>query len=127
MTRHRHTMRELVALFSREGGICHLCKQPVQVGQPWDVSHEIPIALGGGDNNSNWRVAHRVCHRVHTSDVDQPAIAKAKRREAAHIGARTRPVVKLRSAPFPRSERTAKREPKVMPPRRDIFSREIVK
>lgn len=87
-SRKRQSTRDLVALFQREKGICHLCNLAVLPGQRWDVSHDKPLAMGGPDDPSNWRVAHRRCHRAHTSAVDMPAIAKAKRSEAAHVGAR---------------------------------------
>lgn len=89
--RRRLSTRDLVALFSREAGVCHLCKLAIAPGQQWDVSHDRPLELGGADDETNWKVAHRKCHREHTSAVDIPAIAKAKRSEAAHIGARRRP------------------------------------
>jgi len=118
--RKKLATRELVALFNREGGICHLCKTAIQVGKLWDVSHEIPLELGGADDESNWRIAHRTCHRDHTATVDAPAIAKAKRREAVHKGA-VRPVQKIQSRGFAKSERAAHREPKQSLPRRPLY------
>jgi hypothetical protein len=56
-------------------------------GQEWDVSHDIPLEAGGRDDESNWLVAHRKCHRAHTSSVDAPLIAKVKRKHQKHIGA----------------------------------------
>ena len=80
----------LVALFAAHGGICHLCETKIQVGEAWERSHPIPLELGGADDESNWRPAHKRCHRTHTSTVDIPNIARAKRRYAKHIGARKR-------------------------------------
>ena len=57
-------------------------------GEDWDVSHDIPLEVGGKDDASNWFVAHRKCHRVHTSTVDMPLIAKVKRIHQKHVGAK---------------------------------------
>lgn len=83
-----------VALFAREHGICHMCNGLVHTGEAWDLSHEIPLELGGADDEANWRVAHRKCHRDHTATVDVPNIAKAKRRHARNIGIRKPPSLK---------------------------------
>lgn len=88
MTRRRVSTTDRLALFKREGGICHLCKGLIKAGEAWDLSHEIPLALGGEDDDTNWRVAHRKCHREHTATVDVPDIAQAVRREAIHLGAK---------------------------------------
>lgn len=80
--------KERVRLFMLHGGTCHLCGGKIGVGEAWDVSHDIPLELGGADDDANRLLAHRKCHRAHTASVDVPAIAKAKRREARHIGAK---------------------------------------
>jgi 5-methylcytosine-specific restriction endonuclease McrA len=89
MSRRRVSTRDRVALFTREGGRCHHCLGLVTPGQAWQLSHKIPLALGGADDESNWGVIHtRPCHEQLTRTVDVPAIARAKRREAAHLGAK---------------------------------------
>jgi 5-methylcytosine-specific restriction protein A len=50
------------------------------------VSHEIPLELGGEDDDTNAKPAHRKCHAERTAKIDIPAIAKAKRNEARHRG-----------------------------------------
>ena len=86
-TRRTLSTKARLEVFARHDGVCHLCGGKIQVGEAWDVSHDIPLALLGADDESNMRPAHRRCHRHHTATVDQPAIAKAKRLEAKHKGA----------------------------------------
>jgi len=88
MKRARLSTAARFALLQREEYRCHLCRGPITVGQAWDVSHEIPLELNGADDEANRRAAHRKCHRGHTAAIDLPAIARAKRIEASHHGAR---------------------------------------
>lgn len=88
MKRARLSTSARVRVFEAAGGVCHLCGGKIHIGEGWDVSHEIPLALGGLDAAKNMLPAHRKCHRRHTADVDIPDIAKAKRREAKYIGAK---------------------------------------
>lgn len=103
MTRRRLSTKARVSIFTRANGICHLCGGKITPGEAWDVSHEIPLALGGADDESNMRPAHRKCHRAWTAEHDQPAIARAKRREAKHIGAHV-PKGTLKSRGFAKAE-----------------------
>jgi 5-methylcytosine-specific restriction endonuclease McrA len=90
MPRRRHiSTRERVKIFEREKGICHFCDVKIfGEREDWDVSHEIPLELGGDDEGPNLRVAHRKCHKLHTAKVDAPAIAKSRRVRAKHMGAK---------------------------------------
>lgn len=120
LKRRRVSIRDRVALFAREGGRCHHCQGLVTLGQAWQLSHKIPLGLGGADDESNWGVIHtRPCHEELTRTVDVPAIARAKRREAKHIGA-SRPSGTLRSRGFPRSPPRDKTLTKSVA-RRDIY------
>lgn len=90
MARRHISTTARAKLFAAKGGVCHMCSGRVQAGQAWDVSHVIPLAIGGADDETNWDIAHRKCHRDYTASVDQPLIAKTKRQAAGHSGARLR-------------------------------------
>lgn len=105
MKRRSVTVAYLVALFKAKNGVCHICGGKIQPGEGWDRSHVIPLALGGADDATNEDVAHRKCHRDLTAAVDVPNIAKAKRREAAHLGIR-----KPKGRPMPGSRASGLRK-----------------
>jgi 5-methylcytosine-specific restriction protein A len=102
MTRQCLSTKARVELFKRHSGRCHICSLRIDAGQEWEVSHPIPLELGGPDDDTNRAPAHKRCHRQHTATVDVPAISKAKRREAAHLGARA-----PSRTPLPGSRRSA--------------------
>lgn len=87
--RKRLTPAQRLALLKRENHTCHLCQGDIQIGQRWEVSHEIPLELHGPDDDTNRRAAHYKCHKVRTATVDIPAIARAKRIEANHFAGRS--------------------------------------
>lgn len=85
-----------LALFLAAGGRCHICGGLIRPGDGWEVEHVIPLAQGGEDGGDNLRPAHVKCHRSKTSR-DAADTARAKRREAAHLG------IKKTSRPIPGS------------------------
>lgn len=86
--RRRLSTRERADLFAKHGGICHICNLPILPGQKWETSHVIPLGLDGPDIIENMAPAHkRPCHEFQTRVTDIPAIARAKRTYAKHIGA----------------------------------------
>ena len=120
--RRKLTKAQRVGVFNRHGGICHLCKGPITVGQLWEVSHPIPLELNGKDDETNWEPAHKTCHRVETSTKDIPTIAKAKRREAAHLGIRKEPTLKgAKFTPAAPQRKASKPLDKSLPPRRGLY------
>lgn len=90
MSRKRITAKERLHIFVENDGICHMCGGSIDaVREAWEVSHPTPLELGGADNNTNRKPAHKKCHAVQTRTIDVPRIAKARRREAIHLGAKT--------------------------------------
>lgn len=74
------------ARFLRSGGRCETCGVKLRPGNI-EYDHCIPVALGGNNGFENCRCLCRNCHGAKTAGHDVPAIAKAKRRAAIHIGA----------------------------------------
>jgi 5-methylcytosine-specific restriction endonuclease McrA len=87
MTRRPLSTKARLTLFQEHGGICHICGGKIIIGQSWEVEHVIPLAQGGADAWENMAPAHVKCHRAKTAK-DATDTARAKRREASHIGAR---------------------------------------
>lgn len=90
MKRRTWTAKRKLAVFEAHGGCCHICGGKIHVGEPWDLEHQIPLALGGDDDESNVAPAHVKCHRAKTSQ-DVAQIAKANRVRAKHFGASAKP------------------------------------
>lgn len=103
--RRRLSTKQKVVLFERCAGVCHICGQAIQIGQRWDVSHIVPLALGGADVDCNRAPAHKPCHAWQTRMTDLPAIARARRIYARHIGA----YEPRRRLPFGRDDRLKRR------------------
>lgn len=74
-------------VFLDHGGRCNVCTRRIAPGEEWDVDHELPLALGGADDASNWRPAHTSCHRGKggktASDIGR--IRKADRAAKKHV------------------------------------------
>lgn len=104
MTRQRLSTKQRVAVWIAGGGACHICGGEIFAGQAWEIEHVIPLAQGGADELANMRPAHPVCHREKTAQ-DAGDTARAKRREAKHLGAKApsrRPLPGGRRSPWKR-------------------------
>ena len=66
---------------------CEECQQPAR---SWQIDHINPDGLTGTPTLDNARLLCLPCHRDKTS-ADVSDIAKAKRREAKHVGAKASP------------------------------------
>lgn len=80
------------------------CTEDLSLGVEYD--HFILDANSKDSSLENCRAVCPKCHRFKTSNHDIPTAAKTTRQE--FMGMKTRAKVKLRSAPFPKAEKTPK-------------------
>lgn len=82
-------MRRL-RIYESTGGHCILCGRMIYgYREKWIIEHKIALGLGGADTDDNCGPAHETCRRQKDKQ-DVPAIAKAKRMKAKHLGIRKR-------------------------------------
>lgn len=93
------TPKRRAEVFRDAGGVCHLCKRKIAEGEPWDVEHPRALGLGGADDATNWKPAHRDCH-AGKSKQDIRIMRKADRQMKSHTG------VKRTKNPLPGSRGT---------------------
>ena len=109
---------ECIKRATRDGVIyCDGCRLPCR---RFDIDHRDADGLTGKPTIENAQLLCEPCHLEKTGK-DVSAIAEAKRREAAHLGAKSVPSRPLQSAGFPTVTKTPKRPQKQLPPRRGIY------
>ena len=89
------TALQRAKLFRDHDGICCICGCKIGVSEKWIDEHERALALGGTNDPDNRGPAHVSCAKIKTR-YDQKMIAKAKRREANHLGARPKGTIRSR-------------------------------
>ena len=90
MTRpHEFSRKVKVAAFERAGGRCEKCTARLVPGK-FRFDHRLPLALGGESTLDNCQCVCTSCDAPKTYGQDIPAIRKADRAQARHIGAKTR-------------------------------------
>jgi 5-methylcytosine-specific restriction protein A len=100
--RREFSAKVRVAAFQRSGGFCEChrlvnvpgivpggCGARLEAGRI-NYEHIIPDNVGGEPTLDNCAVLTRTCWRIKTDGYDAPIVAKGRRRERAHIGAKTR-------------------------------------
>ena len=83
------TPKQRVELFRAHKGVCCICKGKINVGEKWIDEHINPLGMTGTNNLSNRGPAHVICAKEKTKS-DLSKIAKAKRVEAKHFGAKVK-------------------------------------
>lgn len=106
-------------IYDRDKGVCHLCKQPIKIGETWEADHVIALINGGSNTEGNLAPAHSHCHLGKTA-LDVKEKAKIAKVRGKHIGA-VKPNSKLSSPKLPKPPLS-----KILPPRvRDVFGRPL--
>ena len=85
--RREFTAKVKVAAYERSKGACEACGGKLHPGRI-HYDHVIPDALGGSPTIENCAVLCTACHGAKTTRQDVPSIARAKRLQAKHIGAK---------------------------------------
>lgn len=119
MTKRRTISKAMrVRIFDRAGGVCHLCKLPINAtrGEKWHVEHIKPLWEGGSDDEANMAPAHIDCHATKSGAEAAPR-AKGTRQRARHIGI-VKPKGQIQSRGFESAKKTARIEKRPLPPRR---------
>lgn len=103
--RRRLSTRARLELFLAAQGRCNACDRILTPGTRWEIDHVVPLALGGADADHNLQVLCSPCHSGKTATRDVPAIAKAERIRARHLGAKRarRPMPGGRSSAWKRA------------------------
>lgn len=117
MKRREFPAKVKVAAFERAKGRCEGagCGAVLSVGK-FHYDHAIPDGLGGEPTLDNCQVLCHACHADKTRHSDVPRIAKAKRQQYRHSGARApgkRPIPGSKRTPWRKklNGTTERREP----------------
>lgn len=90
MSRRQFSVRALRARLADFAGRCACgCEQEISAATGIDWDHVIPLELGGEDEIENMQPLTVRCHKAKTAR-DHGDIAKAKRRQAKHLGLKGR-------------------------------------
>lgn len=106
-------------LFQVHGKTCNICKIAIKDVEGFDLDHVAALINGGENRESNLAPVHRHCH-VGKTAIDVKIKAKVAKVRQKHNGS-IRPKQTIRSAPFPKTEKAAKREPKQSLPYRPLY------
>lgn len=58
----RYVSRRRRAIFEASKGLCHYCAAPLELTGKWHIEHQLPRALGGGDEGLNLVAACVPCN-----------------------------------------------------------------
>lgn len=97
-----------------------ICEQCGSLAKKFAIDHINADGLTGEPTLANAQLLCDPCHAEKTK-ADVAAIAKAKRREAAHVGAKPTPKQQIKSPGFAKKERTPIADKLAHLPRRSLY------
>lgn len=59
-------------VFDRDGGLCGICRHPVERNERWDVDHVVPLSKGGAHSYANVQLAHSTCNKRKSAKMPSP-------------------------------------------------------
>lgn len=116
---HRAPPKVRDRIFDRDNR-CHICEQPIQIGQKWDLDHVKALINGGENREANLRPSHRKCH-IEKTAIDVAEKAKVAAIRQKHTGS----AVKAKTLQGPRFQKAARPEKtstKIMPGYRALYA-----
>ena len=102
------TKLQRAKLFAEHGGICCVCKLPIDEPKGWIDEHIRALGLGGTNDLKNRGPAHFHCAEVKTKNEDMPRIVKAKAQQAAITSKDPGAEPTIKSAGFKKAEKASK-------------------
>lgn len=73
-------------LWERDGGICHICRRPVNTMTDATRDHIVPLSEGGCTCTGNIALAHRGCNNRRGSyPIGEAVVGKRSKRRKGHL------------------------------------------
>jgi hypothetical protein len=88
MKRLKISSKMRLEMFFKANNQCQSCQAKIHPGHKWELDHIIPLAMGGADTKQNMQILCKICHNLKTYNKDISEIAKAKRLQMKHFGAK---------------------------------------
>lgn len=67
-SRTRLSASDKYYIWKRSGGVCHICRESVSIGENWEADHVRSVYHGASDDLDEYRAAHRDCNRIKGRD-----------------------------------------------------------
>jgi 5-methylcytosine-specific restriction enzyme A len=73
-------------LWERDGGVCHICREPVNALSLATRDHIVPLSAGGCTCSGNIALAHRGCNtRRGSVSIGEALVGRRGKRRKGHL------------------------------------------